>query len=113
MQLKDKVAIITGGARGLGREIASRFVKEGARVTICDILDCSPVARELEAQGAEVLPLETDVTNEQDTMAMATRTVARFGGIDILINNAAIYGGIENKNSFDLSMRSPYQTGTK
>ena len=67
-------------------------------MTICDILDCSPVARELESQGAEVLPLETDVTNEQDTMAMATRTVARFGRIDILINNAAIYGGIENKN---------------
>jgi 3-oxoacyl-[acyl-carrier protein] reductase len=98
MQLKDKVAIITGGARGLGREIALRFVKEGASVTICDILDCSPVARELESQGGAALPLKTDVTSEQDTLEMTARTIARFGRIDILVNNAAIYGGIENKN---------------
>ena len=45
MQLKGKVAIITGSARGLGREIALRFVKEGAKVVLCDILDCAPVAR--------------------------------------------------------------------
>ena len=98
MQLKDKVAIITGGARGLGREFALRFSKEGARVTICDILDCAPVAEEIRSAGGQVLALKTDVTIEQDTVEMAVRTAERFGGIDILINNAAVYGGIENKN---------------
>jgi NAD(P)-dependent dehydrogenase (short-subunit alcohol dehydrogenase family) len=98
MQLKDKVAIITGAARGLGKEFASRFVKEGAKVVICDILDCEPVAVELRAQGAEVLALKTDVTSEKDTAELARKTVERFGRIDILVNNAAIYGGIENPN---------------
>jgi 3-oxoacyl-[acyl-carrier protein] reductase len=97
MQLKDKVAIITGSARGLGKEFALRFVKEGARITICDILDCGPAAREIEALGGEVLTVHTDVTSEQDTLDMAARTVERFGRIDILVNNAAIYGGIDNK----------------
>ncbi len=98
MQLKDKVAIVTGGARGLGREFALRLAKEGARITICDILDCAPVAEEIRALGGQALTLKTDVTIEQDTIEMAVRTAERFGGIDILINNAAVYGGIENKN---------------
>ena len=98
MQLQNKVAIITGSARGLGKEFALRFVREGARVTICDILDCIDAAREIESAGGEVLALKTDVTSEKDTAEMAARTVERFGRIDILVNNAAIYGGIENKN---------------
>jgi NAD(P)-dependent dehydrogenase (short-subunit alcohol dehydrogenase family) len=98
MQLKDKVAIITGSARGLGKEFATRFVKEGAKVVVCDILDCKPTASELRAQGAEVLDLKTDVTSEKDTADMVRQTVERFGRIDILVNNAAVYGAIENKN---------------
>jgi NAD(P)-dependent dehydrogenase (short-subunit alcohol dehydrogenase family) len=98
MQLQNKVAIITGGARGLGREFALRFVKEGAKVVVCDILDCEPTAREIQSAGGEVLGLHTDVTSEKDTTEMARKTVERFGRIDILVNNAAMYGGIENKN---------------
>jgi 3-oxoacyl-[acyl-carrier protein] reductase len=98
MQLKNKVAIITGGARGLGKEFALRFVKEGARVTVCDILDCGPTAAEIQTLGGEALALHTDVTSEKDTAEMALKTAERFGKIDILVNNAAIYGGIENKN---------------
>jgi 3-oxoacyl-[acyl-carrier protein] reductase len=98
MQLKDKVAIITGSARGLGKEFATRFVKEGAKVVICDILDCEPTAKELRALGGEVLALKTDVTSEKDTADLAAKTVERFGRIDILVNNAAVYGAIENKN---------------
>lgn len=98
MQLKNKVAIITGAARGLGKEFALRFVKEGARVTICDVLDCGPTAREIEAAGGEVLALKTDVTSEKETAEMAGKTAERFGRIDILVNNAAIYGRLENKD---------------
>jgi 3-oxoacyl-[acyl-carrier protein] reductase len=98
MQLKDKVAIITGSARGLGKEFALRFVREGARVTVCDILDCEPTAKEITAAGGEVLALRTDVTREPETLEMARRTVERFGRIDILVNNAAIFGNLEIKN---------------
>ena len=98
MQLEDKVAIITGGARGLGREFALRFVKEGAKVSVCDILDCRSTAEEIESMGGQALALHTDVTSEKDTAEMARKTVEKFGRIDVLVNNAAVYGGIENKN---------------
>ena len=95
MRLKNKVAIITGSARGLGRAYALRFAREGARLTICDVLDCEPVAREIEAIGGEVLSLKTDVTDEKNTTEMARETIDRFGRIDILVNNAAAIGAIE------------------
>jgi len=98
MRLKDKVAIVTGSARGMGRVFALRFAKEGAKLTVCDILDCKPVAEEIKAAGGEVLALKTDVTSEKDTAEMAKKTVERFGRIDILVNNAAIIGTIETKD---------------
>jgi NAD(P)-dependent dehydrogenase (short-subunit alcohol dehydrogenase family) len=98
MRLKDKVAIITGSARGMGKEFALRFAKEGAKVTVCDVLDCEPTAKEVRAVGGEVLALKTDVTSETDTVEMARKTAEYFGKIDILVNNAALFGGIEIKN---------------
>jgi 3-oxoacyl-[acyl-carrier protein] reductase len=98
MRLKDKVAIITGSARGMGRVFALRFAKEGAKLTICDILDCKPVAEEIRAAGGEVLALKIDVTNEKETAEMAKKTFGRFGRIDILVNNAAVIGTIETKD---------------
>jgi NAD(P)-dependent dehydrogenase (short-subunit alcohol dehydrogenase family) len=93
--LDKKVAIITGSARGLGRAMALRFVKEGAKLTICDVHDCDPVAREIKALGGEVLALKVDVTRETDTAEMAKATVDHFGRVDILVNNAAAVGGLE------------------
>ena len=98
MRLEKKVAIITGSARGMGRVFALRFAKEGARLTVCDVLDCTPVAEEIKALGGEVLALKTDVASEKDTAEMAKKTFERFGRIDILVNNAAIIGGIEVKD---------------
>jgi len=98
MRLKNKVAIVTGSARGMGRLFALRLAKEGAKVTVCDVLDCAPVAEEIEALGGEVLALKVDVASEEDTAAMAQKTFDRFGRIDILVNNAAIVGAIEVKD---------------
>jgi 3-oxoacyl-[acyl-carrier protein] reductase len=98
MRLKDKVAIITGSARGMGRVFARLFAQEGAKLTVCDVLDCTPVAEEIKALGGEALVLKVDVSSEQDTAEMARKTAERFGRIDILVNNAAIIGGIENKD---------------
>jgi len=95
MLLENKVAIITGSARGLGKSHALRFAKEGAKLTVCDIHDCGPIAQELEALGAEVLPLKIDITKENETAELAKKTVDRFGRIDILVNNAAALGGLE------------------
>jgi len=106
MRLKGKVAIITGSARGMGRVFALRFAQEGAKLTICDVLDCEPVAKEIKTIGGEVLALKTDITSEKDTAEMAKKTAQRFGRIDILVNNAAIIGG-EN------FMKPPEQTMAK
>jgi len=95
MRLENKVAIITGSSRGLGKAFALRFAREGAKVTVCDVHDCAPVTREIEAIGGEALALKTDVTSEAATAEMAKKTVDRFGRIDILVNNAAAVGGIE------------------
>jgi NAD(P)-dependent dehydrogenase (short-subunit alcohol dehydrogenase family) len=98
MRFKDKVAIVTGSARGMGRVFVRRFAEEGAKVTVCDVLDCAPVAKEIEGLGGHVLALKVDVTSEEDTAAMAKKTFDRFGRIDILVNNAAIIGAIEVKD---------------
>ena len=98
MRLENKVAIITGSARGMGRVFARRFAKEGAKLTVCDVLDCKPVAEEIEAIGGEVLALKIDVTSEKDTAEMVKKTVDRFGRVDVLVNNAAIIGSIETKD---------------
>jgi NAD(P)-dependent dehydrogenase (short-subunit alcohol dehydrogenase family) len=98
MRLKNKVAIITGSARGMGWVFARRFAEEGAKLTVCDVLDCAPVAEEIEALGGEALALKADVASEEDTAAMAQKTFDRFGRIDILVNNAAVIGAIEVKD---------------
>ncbi len=91
MRLADKVAIITGGAGGIGRAAAKRFLEEGARVVLCDFsrdaLDAT--ARELSAAGS-VLAYELDVTDEKAVSDMVQDVVAKLGKIDILINNAGI-----------------------
>ena len=104
MQLKDKVVIVTGSARGLGKLYSLRFSQEGARVVVCDVLDCAGTVKEIESGGGEVLSLKTDVTSEESTVEMAKRTIERFGRIDVLVNNAAIYGGIVTKPFYQISV---------
>ena len=102
MLLKDRVVIVTGSARGLGKAYAERFAQEGAKVTVCDVLDCTEVAKEIKSMGGEALSLKTDVTSEESTVEMAKRTVEYFGRIDILVNNAAIYGGLRFKPFYEI-----------
>ena len=99
MKLKDKVAIITGGGQGLGKVYALRFCQEGAKVVIAEInLDnAEKVAKEITDAGGEAMAIRVDVSSGQDTQMMAERTIERFGKIDILVNNASIYYGLENK----------------
>jgi NAD(P)-dependent dehydrogenase (short-subunit alcohol dehydrogenase family) len=95
MMLKDKVAIVTGGARGIGQEYSLGLVREGAKVVVTDLLSCDETVAKVRQAGGEVLALKTDVISEQSTRAMAEETVQRFGRIDVLVNNAGLFGGLK------------------
>ena len=90
----DKVVIVTGAARGLGREYARRFARLGARVAVTDLRDCSASVEAIEAEGGDGMALETDVSSADSTRAMAEAVIGRFGRIDVLVNNAALYGSL-------------------
>ena len=94
MRLKDKVAIVTGAARGLGQVYAIRLAREGAKVVATDIQDSSATAGEIKKMGGQAITVRTDVTNEESTREMAQKTIEAFGRIDVLINNAAIFAEI-------------------
>ncbi len=89
MKLKDRVAIVTGGAQGIGKAIAEKLSEEGASVVIADINEegAKSAAENLAGEG---LGIRTDVSSPDDVQAMVDATLARFGRVDVLINNAAI-----------------------
>jgi 3-oxoacyl-[acyl-carrier protein] reductase len=92
MLVTDKVAVVTGAARGIGQEIAMCFAKEGARLVVCDI-DCESlqsIQSQLEEIGAEVMSLEVNVAELAEVEGMENKILDKFGRIDILINNAGI-----------------------
>jgi 3-oxoacyl-[acyl-carrier protein] reductase len=93
MRLQNKVAVITGGAQGLGRAIALGMAREGAKVAVADLQGekAKGVARELESLGAEALAVEVNVASELSVKKLAEQTFERFGRIDILINDAGVY----------------------
>lgn len=92
-RLDGKVAIVTGAGRGIGREIALTLAREGAAVVVVDIdaENGSRVAEEIESMGGKALFVRTDVTNYDDIGEMVRKTIDEFGGIDILVNNAAVW----------------------
>jgi 3-hydroxybutyrate dehydrogenase len=91
MRLKDKVAIVTGAASGIGKEIARTYVREGARVAIADLNQKGADATAAELGGAgKAIGVAMDVTSEADVDAGVARTVAQFGKVDILVSNAGI-----------------------
>lgn len=95
MRLKDKVAIITGAGAGQGRAAARLFAREGAKVVIAEWKEelGRQVESEVRAAGHEAMFVETDVSREEDIVAMVQAAVKRFGKVDVLFNNAAIgYG---------------------
>jgi 3-oxoacyl-[acyl-carrier protein] reductase len=93
MNLKDKVAVVTGGAQGIGRAVALAMGREGAQVVVADLQGekALSVARELQALGAQALAVEVNVASESSVKRMAQETFARFGRADIVVNVAGIY----------------------
>ena len=94
MLLSNKVAIITGGARGIGRGIAIKFVEEGCSPVIVDVLAAEgrKTVEELSKKGRNVVFIKCDVTNSSQVKEMVDQVIRKFGKVDILINNAGITG---------------------
>jgi NAD(P)-dependent dehydrogenase (short-subunit alcohol dehydrogenase family) len=94
MRLKGKVAIITGAAQGIGAAYAVGFAKEGAKIVISDIVNGENTVKRVEKEGGEAIFIKADVGKEAECQAIAKAAFDRFGAINILINNAAVFGNI-------------------
>ncbi|NQX87506.1 MAG: SDR family oxidoreductase [Halioglobus sp.] len=94
-QLENKVAIVTGAARGLGRAYAEAMAKEGSAVLACDINSCDDTVSAITAAGGRAVKAVVDITDMASCTAMAVQAVNQFGKIDVLVNNAALYGGLK------------------
>jgi NAD(P)-dependent dehydrogenase (short-subunit alcohol dehydrogenase family) len=103
MALTGKVAIITGGARGIGRAFALRLAEEGGRIVIADVIDGAGVREEIVRKGAEALAVHADVSDEESTRGMARKAIETFGRIDILINNAGLFTSLGKKPFYEIS----------
>jgi 3-hydroxybutyrate dehydrogenase len=92
MSMQDKVAVVTGAANGIGKNIAKRFLEQGAKVVIADLnLDAaSATALEFDPTGERAMAVAMDVTSEAEVDAGIAAVAARFGGVDILVSNAGI-----------------------
>jgi NAD(P)-dependent dehydrogenase (short-subunit alcohol dehydrogenase family) len=92
MKLKDKIALITGAGRGIGKAVALDYAREGAKLAICarTASEIEETAREIQAAGAECLALECDVSQEEPVLKLIGDVEKRFGTIDVLVNNAGV-----------------------
>lgn len=90
MKLKDKVAIVTGGGKGIGEATCLKFAEEGAKVVVADMAGAEAVADKIRAMGGEAIALPVNVTDAVSVGVMVAETVAAFGKLDIIVNNAGI-----------------------
>ena len=90
MDLSSKVAIVTGGARGIGREIALKLAEVGATVVVSDIAEAEPVAEEIRAMKRQSLAVQADVSSSADVTKLVEKVISNYGRVDILVNNAGI-----------------------
>ncbi len=106
-RLQDKVAVITGAGQGIGLAYAERFLAEGAKVVVAEINDerAESAMKQLAGRGDAVF-VKTDIADEESAHACAQATLDTFGGLDILVNNAALYYDIQNeRNDYEYLQR--------
>jgi len=110
--LKGKTVLITGGSRGLGLVMAREFAREGARLVLCARDEAELQRAQADLEGSEVMTVACDVTNKQSVTEMIARVNSRFGGVDVLVNNAGVIqvGPIEvmTPADFELAMQTHF-----
>ena len=92
--MSSKVVVITGAARGLGRDYARYFSQDRAHVVLADVKETGAAAEEASAEGTRCIGVECDVTDRTSTQSMAARAYGEFGRIDVLVNNAGLWRGL-------------------
>lgn len=97
MSLKEKVAIVTGGAMGIGYAISEHLAQLGARIVVADLANAEQAAEKLRSNGFEAVGVKADVSSQADTEGMAQAAIQAFGQVDVLVNNAAIFSTIQQK----------------
>lgn len=104
MRLKDKVCIITGAGQGIGKYFAQRLAQEGAKVVVAEHCEETgkSVADEIKEKGYDAFFIKTDVSDDESAQAMAKATVKKYGRIDILINNAAVFATLGFKPFYQI-----------
>lgn len=101
-RLEGKVAIVTGAAQGIGAEYARALAAEGAAVIVADVSDADPVAADINGKGGKAQAVRCDVTDPASVQMMIAVALERFGRIDILVNNAALFGTVQRKRFEDI-----------
>jgi len=101
-RLDDRSIIVTGAAQGIGATYAKALAAEGARVTLCDLTEPRSVADEIRAAGGQAISMVTDVTSSSAVAAMVKATVAAYGTVHGLVNNAAMFGSLKLQPFMDI-----------
>ena len=103
-RLDGRVAIVTGAAQGIGAAYAKRFAEEGAKVAICDVLDCTNVVNTIAQSGGEAFGMEVDVSDEAQVAGLVAKTVETFGRVDVMVPNAAIFAALNRRSFLDIGV---------
>ena len=103
-RLDGRVAIVTGAAQGIGAAYAKRFAEEGAKVAICDVLDCTNVVNTIAQSGGEAFGMEVDVSDEAQVAGLVAKTVETFGRVDVMVPNAAIFAALSRRSFLDIGV---------
>jgi NAD(P)-dependent dehydrogenase (short-subunit alcohol dehydrogenase family) len=102
-RLDNKVAVVTGAARGIGATLAKAFSAEGAKVVVTDITDTGPSVAAIEAAGGQAIGLKLDITSNAEIAAMVEKAEATFGPIELLLNNAGLFAKIQLKPFWEIT----------
>lgn len=97
VRLKDKVAVVTGGGRGIGAAFCEALASAGAKVVVADVLDGGAVVERIESMQGKAMYRHSDVTSKSSIEAMVLDTVREFGSIDILVNNAGLFADLAKR----------------
>ncbi len=101
-RLRNKVAIVTGGARGIGAAFAETMAAEGARVVVADVLDGNATVESIEKAQGRAIYCKTDVTSKDSVAAMVADTMKAFGTIDVLVNNAGLFAHLQKRSFLEI-----------